>query len=324
MTASARQAVELYQLENFIAVVEEHSFTRAADRVLRTQAAVSVAIRKLEEEIGVPLVTRDSHECTLTEAGHVMLTYARRIIESRDEMQHCLAEFTSLATGRVKIAAHESAAQYLLPAPLAAFHAEHPKIKIVTRLCDVQEIAHLVAAREVDLGFGIKQANLRGLRAEVVYSDPLVMVVAPGHRLAQSAVVGIEELGNERFFLHHLQTQTTDTIQRLFAEHHTAFDVAAELWNFETVKQFVRAGDGVAIIPMSVAKADLDSRRLVAIGVRDMEITRSIELVYRDEGRLLPAPAQLLEILRAYPWDRNAPRARAVPLRARSARGQRT
>jgi DNA-binding transcriptional LysR family regulator len=244
----------------------------------------------------------------------VMLTYARRIIQARDEMQHCLAEFTSLATGRVRIAAHESAAQYLLPAPLAAFHAEHPKIKIVTRLCDVQEVANLVAGREADLGCGIKQSNLRGLRAEVIHSDPLVLVVAPGHRLAQCDVVRIEELGGEQFFLHHSNTQTADTIQHLFAEHRTPFEVAAELWNFETVKHFVRAGDGVAIIPMSVAKADIDSRRLVAVGVRELEITRSIEIVYRDEQRLLPAPLQLLEILRKYEWDRDVPRPRSVAL----------
>lgn len=304
--------MELYQLENFIAVVEEHSFTRAAERVFRTQAAVSVGIRKLEIEVGVPLITRDSHECTLTEAGHVMLIFARRIIEARNEMQQCLAEFSSLATGRVRIAAHESAAQYLLPAPLAAFHALHPKIKLVTRLCNVHELAQLVTERVVDLGFGIRQANLNGLRSEVIHNDPLVLVAAPGHRLCHFDIVQIEDLNGERFFVHHLQTSTTDTIQRLFAEHRAQFDVAAELWNFETVKQFVRAANGVAIVPLSVAKPDLDLGRLVTIPVRDLEITRSIEVVYRDKGQLLPAPAELFEILRRYQWDRDT-RSAAAP-----------
>src|SRR5688572_21174500 len=127
--------MELYQLENLIAVVEEHSFTRAAERVFRTQAAVSVAIRKLEEALGARLIDRDSNDCTLTEAGELALRYARRIVEMRNEMQAALAEFTALGSGSVGIAAHESAARYLLPDPMAAFHEAFPDIRLSTRLC---------------------------------------------------------------------------------------------------------------------------------------------------------------------------------------------
>jgi DNA-binding transcriptional LysR family regulator len=296
--------MELYQLEDFIAVVEERSFTRAAERVLRTQAAVSVAIHKLEEEVGVSLMTRDAHECTLTEAGQVTLMYARRIIETRSEMRRRLAEFTSLATGRVTVAAHESAVQYLLPGPLAAFHVRHPKIKIVTLLCNVDEVAELVAERQADLGFGIRQAHLNGLRSEAILSDPLVLVAAPKHRITRREVVHVADLGVERFFVHHLHTTSIDRIQQLFAEHGSQFDVAAELWSFETVKQFVRAGHGVAIIPLSVAKPDLRSGQLLTVPVQDLEITRSIEVVYRDRAKLPPATAELLEILKKFEWDR--------------------
>ena len=98
-----------------MAVVEEHSFTRAAERVFRTQGAVSVAIRKLEDEIGVPLLVRDSHDCLLTEAGKELVEYARRMIELRDRLTRSMTDFRNLAAGRVSVAAHESAAEYLLP-----------------------------------------------------------------------------------------------------------------------------------------------------------------------------------------------------------------
>src|ERR1700689_1044267 len=118
--------MELYQLENFIAVVEERSFTRAAERVFRTEGAVSVAIRKLEEEIGVPLLVRDSHDCLLTEAGEELLEYARRMIVLRDRLTRSMDGFRNLSAGRVRIAAHESAAEYLLAAPLTEFNVQHP------------------------------------------------------------------------------------------------------------------------------------------------------------------------------------------------------
>ncbi len=155
-SCGSEDVMELYQLEHFIAVVEEHSFTRAAERVFRTQGAVSVTIRKLEEEAGVPLMVRDPRECTLTEAGHALLEYAQRIVRLRDELQSRMADIRNLVAGCVTIAAHESAAQYLLPAPLTTFYLQHPNIKIKTRLCDGHQIAHLVAERDADLGFGIK------------------------------------------------------------------------------------------------------------------------------------------------------------------------
>ena len=294
--------MELYQLEHFVAVVEEHSFTRAAERVLRTQGAVSVSIRKLEEELGVSLMVRDSHECALTEAGQALLAYARPIIELRDKMRRAMSDYRSLAAGRVSIASHESAAEYLLTAPLAAFSTRYPAIRLEARLCDGDEIAHLVIEREVDLGFGIRQASLHGLRSEVVCADPLVLVAAPDHRLRRHDAVEIAELGDERFFMHSRHTPMTVTVRKWFTERHVPFNVAAELWNFETIKQVVRIGNGLAIVPASVAQADVDVGRLVTIRVDQLGVTRSIEVICRENESMLPAPAALLELLRGWDW----------------------
>ena len=307
--------MELYQLEHFVAVVEEHSFTRAAERVFRTQGAVSVAIRKLEEEVGIPLMVRDSHEHTLTEAGQALLAYARRMIELRDKLNNSMADFRTLSAGRVSIAAHESAAEYLLPAPLAEFFVQHPNIRLEARLCDGHEIAHLVAEHEVDIGFGIRQTSRHGLCGEVVHADPLILVAAPGHRLGRSRTIGIVELGGERFFMHSRHTVMIDTVERLFAKHQVPMNVAAQLWNFETIKHFVRAGGGVAIVPASVAQSDLEIGRLVTVRVEELDISRSIEVVYRDNESLLPAPTALLDLLRQWPWHqgRYDPRPAGTP-----------
>jgi DNA-binding transcriptional LysR family regulator len=296
--------MELYQLENFIAVVEEHSFTRAAERVFRTQGAVSVAIRKLEEEIGVPLLVRDSHDCLLTEAGQELFEYARRMIDLRDRLTRSMDDFRNLSAGTVSIAAHESAAEYLLGAPLAEFNVQHPNLRIEARLCDGHEIAHLLAEREVDLGFGITQTSLHGLCSEVLHVDPLVLVVAPGHFLSERQTVSIAELANERFLMHSRNTTMIDTVQQLFSSHNVPLNVVARLWKFETIKDFVRAGRGVAIMPASVLCADLESRSLVGITVKELHVTRSIEVFYREKEPMLPAPLSLLNLLRQWPWHR--------------------
>ena len=107
--------MDLLPLEHFIAVVEERSFSRAAERVFRTQPAVSQSIKKLEQEVGTPLLARDVREVRLTDAGKVLLNYARRMLQLRDEAVCELSQLRSLNAGVVSIAAHESAALYLLP-----------------------------------------------------------------------------------------------------------------------------------------------------------------------------------------------------------------
>jgi DNA-binding transcriptional LysR family regulator len=305
--------MELYQLEDFVAVVEEHSFTRAAERVCRTQGAVSVAIRKLEEEVGVPLIVRDTHDCALTSAGRELLAYARGMIDLRDKMTRSMSDYRNLAAGRVSIAAHESAAEYLLRAPLAAFHKRYPAIRLEARLCDGPDIARLVFEREVDLGFGIHQASLHGLRSEMVHTDPLVLIAAPTHRLSRCERVSITELGGEHFYIHSRRTPITMTTQALFADHHVPLNVAAALWNFEAMKQFVKTGDGLAIVPASVAHADATAGRLAALSVDELVISRTIEVIRRDNEIPLPAPAALLHLLRTWEWG-GEPAANGTPV----------
>ncbi len=300
--------MEFYQLEHFLAVAEEGGFTRAAERVFRSQAAVSVAIRKLEEEFGLALLLRNKHECELTEAGLVLLDYTRQLISLRNEMQRTVAEFASSSKGRVRIAAHESAAQYLMPAPLAAFHCLFPDVKIETRLCNVDEIAGYVSERRVDFGFGIRQSKRKGLCSEALFTDALVLIVALDSPLRKIKPLRVSDLGDQRFFVHHLHTKTTNQIQDLFDRYQTSFDVVGELWNFETIKQFVAAGSGVAIVPLSVARADLESGRLATATVTGLSIQRPIEVVYRDGGRLLPAAAELLALLKQWRWSVDRPR----------------
>jgi DNA-binding transcriptional LysR family regulator len=180
----------------------------------------------------------------------------------------------------------------------------YPNVRLEERLCDGHEIAHLVSEREVDLGFGIRQTSLHGLCSEVVHDDPLVLVAAPGHRLERRAGVTVADLGEERFFIHSRHTTTVLTVQRLFAEQLVPFQLAAELWNFETIKQFVRTGGGMAILPASVVQADLHLGRLITIPVEELKVPRPIEITYRDNAPLPPAAAALLELLRQWPWDR--------------------
>ena len=161
----------------------------------------------------------------------------------------------------------------------------------------------MVALRDADVGFGIRQANLHGLRSELLHDDRAVLVATPAHRLARMREVRMPDLRDEHFFIHSRRTPMLGLVERLFAEHAVPFQVAAELANFETIKQFVRTGSGLAIVPASAARPDLDAGHLVQVRVEHLDIPRPIEVVYAEAAPLPPAAARLLDLLRAWQWE---------------------
>src|SRR2546428_12163717 len=124
--------MDLAQLEVFLTVTRERQFSRAAEKLYRTQSAVSQSIHKLEEEIGEPLFDRSSRDGLLTDAGRVLQEYAERLLNLRNDAREALVELRELQKGKLAIAANEFTALYLLPV-LAEFRRLHPMIRITVR-----------------------------------------------------------------------------------------------------------------------------------------------------------------------------------------------
>ena len=163
--------MDLLQLEHFLAVVDEGTFTRAAERVCRTQPAVSQSIKKLEEEVGAPLFARDLNDVTLTAAGQALTDYARRIVSLRDEALRHVTELRTLKTGTLRVAAHETAAVYLLPPVLSAYLDRFPGIKLEVQRHAPAEIPRKVMDREVDIGFVKDDVLFHELQTVEVHRD---------------------------------------------------------------------------------------------------------------------------------------------------------
>jgi DNA-binding transcriptional LysR family regulator len=302
--------MDLLQLEHFLAVVEERTFTRAAERVCRTQPAVSQSIKKLEEEIGAALFARDVHDVSLTEAGKVLVEYARRMVRSRDEAMRELGALKNLRTGTLTIAAHESAAVYLLPAPLRSYLHRFPEIKVGIYRSRLTEIPRQVMDREVHVGFVKDEPGFHELQWVEVHSDEMVLVASPRHPLAARGEVQIRDLGQEHFVVHHLCSTTEQKILRLFEQHGTRCHIAAELWSFENIKSFVQAEVGLAIVPRITVVQELRDGTLSQIRVPDLNIPRRTLMIYREHGYLSESARELIKIVRSFNWD-----AKVAPMR---------
>ena len=309
--------MDLLQLEHFLAVAEERTFTRAAERVCRTQPAVSQSIKKLEEEVGAALFARDVHEVSLTEAGRVLADYARRMVNLRNEAMRQVSEIKTLKAGTLAIAAHESAAVYLLPAPLRSYLQKFPDIKVGIYRSRLADIPRQVVDREMHVGFVKEPPPFKELTCIPVHADEMVLVASPDHPFARRPGVTIKDLEGEPFVLHRLCSTTEQKILRLFAEHDTRCRIVAEVRSFENIKQLVEEDVGLAIVPNVTVKQEIAAGTLVRVKLAELSIPRQTFMIYREQGQHSDAARELIGVVQSFNWETaGGPRVRPIRKRA--------
>ena len=295
--------MDLSQLEVFVAVAQEGRFSRAAEKLYRTQSAVSQSIRKLEEEIGEPLFDRSSREGLLTDAGQVLKEHAERLLNLRDGAQQALLELRELQHGKLAIAANEFTALYLLPV-LAQFRRLHPMIKITVQRTLGRNIPDEVMRHTCELGMLTYDPQTPQLKSAIVYQDELVLVVAPTHPLAAEPQASIKQLGAESFVAHNVSSPYREKVIEAFKRHKTPLHMDIELPTLQAIKNFVAGGNGVAFLPEISVENELARGELKHIPVRELRLHRKLRLVYRKSASLSHAAKAFLKVAETIATER--------------------
>ena len=290
--------MELSQLEVFLAVARERRFSRAAEKLYRTQSAVSQTIRKLEDELGEALFDRSSRDGVLTDAGKVLYDYAEKLINLRSEAAESLTELRELQKGKLVIAANEFTVLYLLPV-LAEFRRLHPMIKIKVERALGSHIPDDVLRYSAEFGVLSYEPQEPSLHSMVVYLDELVFVVPPKHPLASTPQVSIRQLGAESFVAHIVSSPYREKVIQLFKTHKTPLHMDVELPTLQAIKQFVAMENGVALVPGISVETEIARGELVRIRVRDLQLTRKLRLIYRKDANLSHAARAFLKVAEA-------------------------
>ncbi len=291
--------MDLFQLETFLAVAEERSFSRAAARLHRTQPAVSQAIAKLEGELGEQLFERTSRDGTLTDAGKVLWEYAQKLLNLRAEALDALGELRELHRGRLTVAANEYTCLYLLPL-LDEFRRQHPEIKISVQRTLASRIPDEVLLHAVDLGVLSFRPDDPQVKSVCVYRDVLACVVNPHHPFAKAESVSIRELGMQNFVAHNIASPQRQKVLDIFKRHKMPLRMGVELPSLEAIKRFVEMGNGVALVPGLTLERELAAGTLVRVPVRELQIERKLRLVYRRQASLSHAALAFLKVVEAY------------------------
>jgi DNA-binding transcriptional LysR family regulator len=287
--------MEISQLEVFLAVAREGGFSRAAEKLYRTQSAVSQAIRKLEAEIGEPLFDRSTRDGVMTDAGNVLQEYAERLLNLRENAREALGELRELQKGKLVVGANEFTALYLLRV-LAEFRRLHPAIRIVVQRSLGSQIPDDIRRHNCEFGVLTYDPQDPELASVVVYSDELIFVVPPQHPLARESQVSIRQLGAESFVAHIVSSPYREKVIQAFEKHKTPLHMGVELPTLQAIKRFVAMGNGVAFLPEISVEDEITRGELVRIPVQELRVHRKLRLIYRKSAALSHAGRAFLKI----------------------------
>src|SRR6059036_495095 len=290
----------LRQLEVFLAVAREKSFSRAATRIHSSQPTLSEHVSELEGELGKKLFFRQGRgrEVTMTEAGRVFEQYAAGAVSAIEGARQALGDLDGLAHGSLLIGASTTPGLYVMPGIVAAFQAKYPGVELKLQIANSQVIEGRVKERELDLGIVGGHAVSPGeecLAAGML--DELVLVVPPGHAWAKRRDIVPESLAAHPLLVREDGSATRSVTERALQRAGVRFKVAMELDHTEAIKQGVMAGLGVAFVSIYAVRGEVATGRLRALRLRGIRIPRHFHVIHHEARRVTASARAFMELL---------------------------
>ncbi len=288
--------ITLRQLKIFEAVARHTSISRAASEMHLTQPAVSMQMKQLEEQIGVPLLEQIGKRLYLTEAGAELRGHAQRFALQTAEMQAAMDQFRGLERGMLRIAV-VSQANYFLPPLIADFCTRHPGVRISLQVANRETVLAALVDNRTDLAITGRPPDSADVVAQHFMDNPLVVIAPPTHALAAAERIPIARLGSETLVVREPGSGTRASIERHLAEHGVEYLPGCELSSNEAIKQAVQAGLGLGVVSLQTIELERETRRLVVLPVDNFPIMRRWYIVHRRDKRLSAASQAFRDLL---------------------------
>jgi DNA-binding transcriptional LysR family regulator len=289
------------QLQAFLAVARERSFSRAARRIHLSQPTLSGHIQELEGELGKRLFVRHRREVALSEAGRVFESHAARLAAAADNARQAMADLDGLGGGSLLVGASTTPGIYVLPRVVAEFQRRYPGIELRLRIGNSEVIEQGVRADELDLGVvggHVLGPGERCVAAGLV--DELVLITASRHPWARRGSVSQRELPTQRMLVREPGSATRQVVERALQQ--AGIDLAAtlELNHTEAIKQYVMAGLGVAFVSGYAVATEVRARRLALVRVRGLRLRRHFHVIHGERRTLGASGRAFLAVLEAH------------------------
>jgi DNA-binding transcriptional LysR family regulator len=280
------------QLTTFVQVSKLKSFSKAGQKVFRSQSAVSAQIRQLEQAYHAKLLDRSAKSVELTPAGEVLFEFAERLLRLRDESMQVVADRGNVVQGPVAFGANEATCLYLLPDILAEFQRRYPLVQISIYRNFSHKILQRLEDGSLDLGIVTLPLKSPNLKMHTINRDRLRFMVSAKNPMAQRSHVTLEEIASAPLIFPKTGF-TRQVLDKLFRPYRSRLRISMELPSIGMIKTFVAADVGISIISESFARDQVKSGEVKLLNVEGFDMYRELALVYRRD-RSLPRAVQAL------------------------------
>jgi LysR family transcriptional regulator, putative pyruvate carboxylase regulator len=296
MKPSYLHRLTLRQIQIFLAVCRQQSYSKAAEELALTQPAISAQIRQLESVVGESLFDYLGKRLYLTPAGAALQRAGRDLLQRLVGLEMELAELRGVMQGTLSVAI-ESSAQYFMPAELTRFAARHPKVGVVLEVVNHGEVLRRLRDNLDDLVVMGQLPHDRALAFTPFRDNELIAVAAPAHPLGGDLDIPLVRLSAEVLLVREGGSGTRRAFETYCQEQSVVFRQQRQLGSLEAIKQGVQSGLGVAVLPREACAGELAQRRLMALSVRGLPLRRSWCAVYPRGKHLTPVAAAFLQQL---------------------------
>jgi LysR family transcriptional regulator, low CO2-responsive transcriptional regulator len=277
------------QLRVFNEVARQLSFAKAARALHLTPPAVTMQVKELEAQVGLPLFDRAGRSVSLTTTGEYMLVYARRLLATLKDAEDAAARLRQADAGTLAIGM-VSTAKYFLPRLLAQFRQEHPHVEIRLAEGNRESLVRLLQANEVDVAVMGRPPRELATRAEPFAAHPHVFVAAPDHPLARhEGELDVESLRPHDFIVREEGSGTRAALEQFLRDARIEPRVAMEMSSNETIKQAVIAGMGASFLSLHTLELELEHGLVALLDVRGAPVLRAWNVVHTQSKVLSPA-----------------------------------
>jgi Transcriptional regulator len=288
--------MNIQQLRVVVELSKGKSLIEIGEALEITQPTVSFHIRKLEEESGMPLFIKEKRNLTLTKACQELVPYAKQILSLLDEAKQKMALANEIDQPRLRITASHSPATYFLPPYLQQFQRNNPDIEVSIAVNQARKSIQLLKDHQADLAIiSLQSFTVEGLNIHPIKEDKLLLTYAPTNRLASLSDITLDDLSKETFLLHEEGSTSRIVTNNWAKQTGLSMPHTMELSSIETIKEGVKAGMGIGILPEMGIRKELDAGELLAIPLPQYEYRRCICLAYRNEE-------QISEFVNSFIW----------------------
>lgn len=273
----------------FVEVARLGSMARAAELLHLTPPAISMQIRDLENQVGLPLFDREGRQVSLSTAGEYFVIHAKRMLGALKDADNAMARLKKLEHGLLTVGM-VSTAKYFVPRLLALFCQEHPGVEVRLNIAGNREqLVRLMQAGEIDLSVMGRPPKEVATRSEAFAAHPLVFVCPPDHPLLALGHPPVPSLEPYPFIVREHGSGTRNAMQQFFSEHRFEPRITMEMSSNETIKQAVMAGMGVSFLSLHTLGLELRSGLLKVLEVEGTPVMRTWHIVHLQSKLLSPA-----------------------------------